>query len=236
MKGSANGDEQAAAAAGEGGQASREYDGQNSKPASATSTSMGERRQREKRGRETGAELRLNPSGMRKESELLLPGALAGLQAGGGKRAGKGPGEGRRGPLISEISPDTTSLLPDGSGGGLPETTGKVKGVQEVRGEGGAGHQEPTAVHGQGARRRVDGEGSPAVKKGFLSSSKGGGRKGGGKRTPLYPPSGSENGAEPSAYVKLMSRCKVVDTRDHSKEEVHGTTVCTNLFWMGLNS
>ncbi|CAB1110072.1 unnamed protein product [Ectocarpus sp. CCAP 1310/34] len=142
--------------------------------------------------------------------DILLPGALAGLASDSGdrKRRENRLNEGRRGPLISEIVPDTSTPAPAGDEG---EALSHVSDNSKVFD--GCPGQEP------GAKRKVGGKSAPVVKKGFLSSSKVGGGKG-RERAPLYPPGGSENGAEPSAYAKLMSRCKVVDTRDHSKEEV----------------
>lgn len=74
---------------------------------------------------------------------------------------------------------------------------------------------------GDGERSGKSAGGGSAVKKGFLSNV---GKKGGA--APLYPPAGSENGAEASAYVKLMSRSKVVDTRGLSKQ---GVCLCVAL-------
>lgn len=146
--------------------------------------------------------------------DILLPGALAGLASDSGdrKRTENSLNEGRRGPLISEIVPDTSTPARAGDG---EEALSQVS--DDSRVFDGCPGQEP------GAKRKVGGKSAPVVKKGFLSSSKVGG-KAGLERAPLYPPGGSENGAEPSAYAKLMSRCKVVDTRDHSKEEVCVTT------------
>ncbi|CAM9579886.1 unnamed protein product, partial [Scytosiphon promiscuus] len=194
-------------------------DDPNNKSDSASSTSTRESLRREDHEGRTTAKLRLDPSGVNRESNILLPEALAGLKSDGRKRAGKVSGEVRRGPLISEITPATATLPPDGRGEDRLETTEESVGIKEVRGGGDAGQQVRPAEHGQGARRGDEKE-SPAVRKGFLCSSKGGCGKDGRQRAPLYPPSGSENGAAPSAYVKLMSRCKVVDTRDHTKEEM----------------
>ncbi|CAM9821056.1 unnamed protein product, partial [Ectocarpus sp. 12 AP-2014] len=142
--------------------------------------------------------------------DILLPGALAGLASDSGdrKRRENSLNEGRRGPLISEIVSDTSTPARAGDGG---EVLSQVS--DDSRMFDGCPGQEP------GAKRKVGGKSAPIVKKGFLSSSKVGGG-GGGERAPLYPPGGSQNGAEPSAYAKLMSRCKVVDTRDHRKEEM----------------
>ena len=163
---------------------------------------------------------------------ILLPGALAGLASAGsssssssrdigsrgaeGRRGGANrPGQGKRGPLISEIVPETAKDSPAAARG-----EEGLRAKKNLAVNGGSGN---TGNVGKGGGRRPS-----VVKKGFLSSlpsssssscSKAGG-KGQSERAPLYPPSGSENGSEPSAYVKLMSRCKVVDTRDHSKEEV----------------
>lgn len=146
--------------------------------------------------------------------DILLPGALAGLASAGrsttdncsqgteGTRGRGRPGQGQRGPLISEIVP---VIEKDAPAAGRTEEDGSKAKKLAVKGGGDGGR----------------GGGRPSVvKKGFLSSSSKVGGKGGGERAPLYPPGGSENGSEPSAYVKLMSRCKVVDTRDHNKEEV----------------
>lgn len=59
----------------------------------------------------------------------------------------------------------------------------------------------------------------PVVTKGFLNKL-GGGGKGKESVTPLYPPTGSENGAEPGGFAKLMGRCKVVDTSSMNKDQV----------------
>ncbi|CAM9835921.1 unnamed protein product, partial [Ectocarpus sp. 13 AM-2016] len=144
--------------------------------------------------------------------DILLPGALAGLASDSGdkKKRENSLNEGRRGPLISEIVPDTSTPARAGDGG---EALSQVS--DDSRVFDGCPGQQP------GAKRKIGGKSAPIVKKGFLSSSKVG-RKAGRERAPLYPPGGSENGAEPSAYAKLMSRCKVVDTRDHSKEEMDG--------------
>ncbi|CAM9191458.1 unnamed protein product [Ectocarpus fasciculatus] len=142
--------------------------------------------------------------------DILLPGALAGLASDSSDRKWRenGLNEGRRGPLISEIIPDTSTPARAEDVGEAPsQDSDDTRAVDRCPG------QEP------GAKRKVGGKSAPVVKKGFLSSSKVGG-KAGRERAPLYPPGGSENGAEPSAYAKLMSRCKVVDTRDHSKEEM----------------
>ncbi|CBJ29318.1 conserved unknown protein [Ectocarpus siliculosus] len=143
--------------------------------------------------------------------DILLPGALAGLASDSGdrKRTENGLNEGRRGPLISEIVPDTSTTTARAGDGGeaLRQVSDDSRAVDGCQG------QEP------GVERKVGKKSAPVVKKGFLSSFKVGG-KAGLERAPLYPPGGSENGAEPSAYAKLMSRCKVVDTRDHSKEEM----------------
>eukprot|EP00752_Nemacystus_decipiens_P013367 g11835.t2 len=155
--------------------------------------------------------------------DIILPGALAGLASAGssgrgsgrgteGRRGGDQPDQGRRGPLISEIVPEKKKHPPDAETARGEEGTKAKELAGKVCGDGGSGC---------GPRASV-------VKKGFLSSSsssKAGGGKGGRERAPLYPPGGSENGSEPSAYVKLMSRCKVVDTRDHSKQEVGNATV-----------
>lgn len=213
MKGSVAGDDQGAAG---GGLTARQGGDQNSGSASLASTTVGESQQRKTGGGETSAELRLNSSGAGRTNDIFLPGALAGLKADGGKRAGTGRVEGRHGPLIS-ITPAAATPSPDGRGEDRHETEVEARGAEEVKAGSGARCQ------GQGARRRGDRKGSPVVKKGFLSASQRVGGRGGGRRAPLYPPSGSENGAEPSAYVKLMSRCKVVDTSNLSKEEVrHG--------------
>eukprot|EP00903_Cladosiphon_okamuranus_P021435 g19703.t1 len=150
--------------------------------------------------------------------DILLPGALAGLTSAGRsstgngsqggsegtRRGGRRPGQGQRGPLISEIVPVTAQEDAPAVG---------------RRGEGGSKAKKPEAEGDGGGGK---GGGRPSViKKGFLSSSSmKAGEKGERERPPLYPPAGSENGSEPSAYVKLMSRCKVVDTRDHNKEEM----------------
>lgn len=148
--------------------------------------------------------------------------------------------EQRRGPLISEILPSSHSnnsgglhALLDGNGGdqtkavagfGRRCTTvaqnGGIEGINEATGVTGEEEKE----HKKGTERSVRSGGRagrgltggyrPAVKAGFLE------RVGKGKTSPLYPPEGSENGAEPGCYAKLMGRCKVVDTSSASKEEV----------------
>lgn len=204
-------------------------DGEGLEKLSSATTTAGGTEGGGERGRREGiaAALRLNSGGRGNvcsgdggapataKRDILLPGALAGFASGGGggggegTQGGNGLGQSRRGPLISEIEPPATKLTRGTCGDGARGATDGFKEGGDVGAGEGRGRQ------GAAAKR----ERTPAVKKGFLSAANAGG-KGGRDRAPLYPPGGSENGSEPSAYVKLMSRCKVVDTRDHSKGEV----------------
>ena len=152
-----------------------------------------------------------------------------GLSCGGNKSRRGGPLISEFAPLISEIVPATTASDASKTDikGPLPTTEDVVSGNgssrQEVKGIAGEGFgREKAKLDAEvGASRCEQAKGdtrkqSAAVKRGFLSKL--GGEGSGGSA--LYPPEGSENGAEPSAYVKMMSRCKVVDTTKLSKEEV----------------
>lgn len=152
-------------------------------------------------------------------SDIRLPAALAGLASGGDadgtSRQRRGTGSDTcRGPLISEIVPADIGIH-----GAKPTADCKSKVATEMKiklhAKGRKG-KSGSKIERDGSTCSSTGrDGRPAVKKGFLSKV---GKKGGA--SPLYPPSGSENGAEPSAYVNLMSRSKVVDTRGLSQEKV----------------
>lgn len=155
-----------------------------------------------------------------KPKDILLPGTLAGLATGGGSAAGAAAAPPQRastagrtgGPLISEIpsrvSASETGKEATGTGANRSSGSGSCSGSSSGAGPINDAVERGATQAGKGQGRKGN---RPAVARGFLSK---------GTASPLYPPAGSENGSEPSAYVKLMSRSKVVDTRDLAPHEV----------------
>lgn len=148
-----------------------------------------------------------------------------GRRHGGGGAGGGGGG----GPLISEIVPATTTAAA-AAAASKTDSEG-ARAIESIVTSGASGRKEAKRGAGVSGRKgeeaKRDTRGQPVVKKGFLSKLGGEGR---GGVSALYPPGGSENGAEASSYVKLMSRCKVVDTANLSKEEVRCVVRCLSAF------
>lgn len=152
----------------------------------------------------------------KKAGSIRLPEGLTGLADSGNDDEDGGGGKGehmartsrkKRGPLISEISSPIAKGLKE-------EKEFDQKGYDNDLQKGTA-----AGVGGRNARKTTElRRRKPVINKGFLEKLN-------GKASPLYPPEGSENGADEAPMMRLMRKSKVVDTRDLSKQEVKSAVV-----------